>query len=230
MRDTDRSRRIGGDPANPARRVAAVAAVVALTLGTAAGVWGLCANPAATRPSLSPAAPSPQASPDASPPVAGEPLAGPVGDPEEFARQVAAVLFDWDTLRTSPAEIRETLIAWGDPSGVETAGLAGDIGGYLPDQPTWAKLGRYGTTQRLGVDTIRIPLGWEEAKAAAKPGDIPDGAAAYTITGVRRRDGAYQGEPVHAEQPVSFTLFVACAPAWPECHLLRLSQLDNPLR
>jgi hypothetical protein len=29
---------------------------------------------------------------------------------------------------------------------------------------------------------------------------------------------------------VEFTVFVVCAPTYDTCHLLRLSQLDNPLR
>ena len=53
--------------------------------------------------------------------------------------------------------------------------------------------------------------------------------------GARHRAGVWNGEPVTAEQSVSFTVFLACPPPAPQlrtglCHVLRLSQLDNPLR
>ena len=44
------------------------------------------------------------------------------------------------------------------------------------------------------------------------------------------RTGVWNGQPVTSEHPVAFTVFVVCAPTYPTCHLLRLSQLDNPLR
>ena len=71
--------------------------------------------------------------------------------------------------------------------------------------------------------------------AQAAPGQLPRGATAYTITGTRHRAGIWGTEPVEATRPVSFTVFIACAPPAPEfstslCRLLRLSELDNPLR
>ena len=48
--------------------------------------------------------------------------------------------------------------------------------------------------------------------------------------GTRHRDGLWNGEAVTSEHAVSFTVFIVCTPAYPTCHLLRLSQLDNPLR
>ena len=75
----------------------------------------------------------------------------------------------------------------------------------------------------------------------AAPGQIPDGAVAYTITGTRHRTGYWGTDPVTTTHPVAFTVFLTCtpertpapAPADPitaTCLLLRLSQLDNPLR
>ena len=50
-----------------------------------------------------------------------------------------------------------------------------------------------------------------------------------TIEGIRHRSGVWNGDPVSAEQPVAFTIFIAC-PAEDPCYVLRLSQLNNPLR
>ena len=51
-----------------------------------------------------------------------------------------------------------------------------------------------------------------------------------TITGTRHRAGVWKGEVAESSYPVSFTVFVACQPSFDRCHVLRLSQLDNPLR
>ena len=56
------------------------------------------------------------------------------------------------------------------------------------------------------------------------------GTTAVTIEGTRQRAGVWNGQPVASEHPVAFTVFVVCAPTYSTCHLLRLSQLDNPLR
>jgi len=37
-------------------------------------------------------------------------------------------------------------------------------------------------------------------------------------------------QAAESSYPVSFTIFVACQPSFERCHVLRLSQLDNPLR
>ena len=50
------------------------------------------------------------------------------------------------------------------------------------------------------------------------------------IEGTRHRTGTWSGEPVTSAHPVAFTVFVVCAPTYDTCYLLRLSQLDNPLR
>ena len=69
-----------------------------------------------------------------------------------------------------------------------------------------------------------------DAVAQAQPGQIAPGTTAVTIEGTRHRSGVWNGQPVTSEHPVSFTVFVVCPPTYPTCHVLRLSQLDNPLR
>ena len=45
-----------------------------------------------------------------------------------------------------------------------------------------------------------------------------------------QRQRVWNGQPVTSQHEVAFTVFVVCAPTYLTCHLLRLSQLDNPLR
>ena len=73
-------------------------------------------------------------------------------------------------------------------------------------------------------------LGPGEALAQAPEGQLAPGTVAYTIEGTRHRTGTWNGEPVDSAHKVEFTVFVVCAPTYDTCHLLRLSQLDNPLR
>ena len=82
----------------------------------------------------------------------------------------------------------------------------------------------------LTIDQADIPEAWADALAQAQPGQIAPGTTAFTIEGTRHRNGLWNGEPVTSEHAVSFTVFIVCAPAYPTCHLLRLSQIDNPLR
>lgn len=151
-------------------------------------------------------------------------------DGEAFARSVAAALFTWDTgSGFLPLDYTEVILNVADPTGFEQAGLAADIATYLPTQSAWAGLRSYVTTQRLEVAAAFVPGAWTEALAQARPGQLPDGAVAYTIEGIRHRSGVWNGNPVTAEHPVAFTLFLAC-PSGEPCHVLRLSQVNNPLR
>jgi len=123
----------------------------------------------------------------------------------------------------------------GDPSGAEQAGLASDVAAYLPSREAWIELRQYANPQRLVIDRSFVPEAWDQAVEQAQPGQFPAGATAVTIEGTRHRAGVWNGEPVTAEQSVSFTVFLACPPPAPQlrtglCHVLRLSQLDNPLR
>ena len=150
-------------------------------------------------------------------------------DPETFASNVALALFTWDTTSgLMPLDYTATLLDVGDPTGTEQAGLAADIATYLPTREAWAKLRPYATTQSLTIDSIRVPDSWAQAVQQAHPGQLPEGATAYTIHGPRHRDGTWNGKPTSAERDVAFTVFIACPPGR-DCYLLRLSGLDNPL-
>ena len=163
-----------------------------------------------------------------------------IGEPEEFAVAVAEALFTWDTTRGyGPADYAQMLA---DVTAAEEAdAAASDVRAYLPSAEAWAKLRTHQTRQWLTIDTIEIPAVWEDAVAQAAPGQLPDGAVAYTVTGTRHRTGYWGTDLVTTTHDVAFTVFLTCtpernqapAPADPiieTCVLLRLSQLDNPLR
>lgn len=211
----------------PAAALAAVALGLAVLAAVGAGVYGLWLAPEPAAPAGADAAPPMRAPTTAAPaPSFG---AGGTGDPEGFARWAAETLFAWDAATMDPADVTATLVAAADPAGEETAGLAADIAGYLPDAQTWAKLRGMAATQRLDIDAIIVPDKWERAVADAAAGQILPGTVAYTVTGTRRREGVWEDQPAVFDQPVSFTLFVTCAPSFPECHLMRLSKLGEPL-
>ena len=67
--------------------------------------------------------------------------------PEQFARNVATTLFAWDTTTgLLPLDYTSAILAVGDPSGAEQAGLATDVAAYLPSRTAWQDLREYGTT------------------------------------------------------------------------------------
>ncbi len=150
-------------------------------------------------------------------------------DPEEYALAVSVALFDWDTFTLlTPSDHQAVLIEDADPAGIETPGLIADLDNYFPSSQTWRDLSEYRTTQHITVDRIYVPEQWEEAVAAG--GDqIAEGTIAYTIEGTRHREGVWYDETVTSEHRVAFTVFLACEPQYERCHLLRLSELDNPL-
>ncbi|MDR1186973.1 MAG: hypothetical protein LBK95_05890 [Bifidobacteriaceae bacterium] len=205
---------------------AAVFGLAALA-AVAAGVYGLWFAPKPAAPPTGGAAPAASQRPTEPAPAAAG--GGRTGDPERFARWAAETLFAWDAAAMEPSDVAEALIAVGDPTGEETAGLAADIAGYLPDQRTWAKLRGLGARQRLAIDTAEVPDRWEDAAAQARDGQILPGTVAYTVAGARLRDGVWEGRPAVFEEPVAFTVFVTCAPSFPECRLMRLSKLGEPL-
>ena len=129
-----------------------------------------------------------------------------------------------------PLDYTSVILDVGDPSGAEQAGLAADVAAYLPTREAWIELRQYVTVQTLTIDNIYIPEAWETAEAQAQPGQLADGTTAYTIEGTRHRTGVWNDEPVASEHAVSFTVFIVCAPTYETCSLLRLSQLDNPLK
>ena len=235
---------MGRGPVNRRTVIVAALAGVGVIVAVVLGVWGLIGGPSQSRPAARPA-PSVSPVPDPVLPTPGtettvdgsggidadgDGVPVPASDPLVFAQQVAQMLFDWDTTADNLEQRRETLIGLGDPLGVETAGLASDLSGYLPSQAVWASLAQYATHQWIEVETVGVPGGWAEAEAQAAPGQFLPGTTAVTVTGTRHRGGIWEGEPVASAHPVGFTVFAVCAPTWPECHLLRLSTLDNPLR
>ncbi|TRW47422.1 hypothetical protein [Georgenia yuyongxinii] len=211
------------------------AAVVATTVYGSAATHQDTAAPAATpTPSPSPAAAASTApGPTGSGRVAdGEVTTVPATtDPQAFARSAAEAVFAWDTTSgLAPGDYIAQLIEVADPTGVETPGLVADLSGYMPSVAAWEHLRQYATRQWLDVSDVAIPERWGEVVAQAPQGSLAPGTTALTVTGVRHRAGLWDSRPIASEHEVAITAFVVCAPTYPECRLLRLSQLDKPLR
>jgi hypothetical protein len=222
------------DPRIRRRWIAVLAALVAVLVLAGVGVYGLITGPPTSTDTdngvgsgpvvTTSAVPVPTVTPRL-PVVAGS------DDPQTFTRNVATALFGWDTASGfAPLDYTSVLLAVGDPTGAEQAGLASDIASYLPTRQAWVELRQYATTQHLTIDTLFVPDAWDTAVAQAQPGQLAKGTTAYTIEGTRHRAGLWNDEPVASEHAVAFTVFIVCGPAYDTCHLLRLSQLDNPLR
>lgn len=230
------------DPTARRRRtmlIATIAGAIILLLLVGVGVYGLIRGPQTTELADVVATDSPAATHPADTPSGPEPVVT-VGGPEESAAAVAEALFTWDTTRGhGPADYAQMLA---DVTADEEADAAvSDVRAYLPTTEAWAQLRTHQTRQWLTIDTIEIPAVWEDAVAQAAPGQIPDGTIAYTITGTRHRTGYWGTDPITTTHDVAFTVFLTCTPerttappiADPiteTCTLLRLSQLDNPLR
>jgi hypothetical protein len=227
------------DPAADRRRsrrllIAAIAGGIVLLLLVGVGVYGLVRGPAdhiSHSPATGPATSAPTDGATGHRP--GPEKIASTGDPEKFARRVAAGLFAWDTASNSgPADYAQVLIDTGDASELDS--LASDVRSYLPTPEAWAQLKTYQARQWLTIDMAEVPKAWETAVEQAAPGQLPAGATAYTITGTRHRSGTWETVPQDAERPVSFTVVIACPRPAPEfhgtCSLVRLSGLDNPLR
>lgn len=218
--DASRSRR---------RLVVIVTAATLVLVLVGVGVYGLVTGP--RTPDPPPASPSPSA------PVTpgGDPRElAPIpetDDPEEFARSVAEALFAWDTASgLMPLDYTSVLLGVADPTGIEQAGLASDIAGYLPTRESWTELRKYSTTQHLEITGVFVPEAWAQAEEQAQPGQLQPGTTAYTIEGIRHRAGVWNDEPTESAHEVAFTIFLTCPPDGDPCHLLRLSILDQPLR
>ena len=207
--------------------IAVICGGLTLILLMAIGVYGLIRGPEKAshpdRPAVETSAPT------VSPERAGEPRPVLVtSNAEHFARSVARALFNWDTRHEGgPAEWAQVLLDVADAE--EAPALASDVRGYLPSPEMWVRLSAYGTRQRLDVESIAIPKLWSTARDQATAGQLPPGAAALTITGTSHRVGTWNTEVIRTERPVAFTIFVACKEGQP-CVLLRLSQLDRPLK
>lgn len=197
------------------------------------GLYGLVLAPTPSKPTTAadptPAAstvdPEPSNSIDVLPPIRS------TSDAESFARDAASALINWDTATEfDPVDYAQVIVDAGDPSGTETAGLASDVRTYLPTADAWLTLRTYGTRQWLAIDEVFVPASWSDAIDQATPGQILPGTIAYTITGTRHRAGIVGVQAQETSRPIAFTLFIACEPSFDECRLLRLSEVDNPLR
>lgn len=216
--------------ASRSRRLVVIVTAAALVLVlVGVGVYGLVTGPRTSDP-------PPATSSAPSGPVApgGDPRElAPIpetDDPEEFARSVAEALFAWDTASgLMPLDYTSVLLEVADPTGVEQAGLASDIAGYLPTRESWTELRKYSTTQHLEITNVFVPEAWAEAVEQAQPGQLQPGTTAYTIEGIRHRAGVWNDEPTTSAHEVAFTIFLTCLPDGDPCHLLRLSILDQPL-
>lgn len=214
--------------------VIAVAGGLALLLLIGVGVYGLLrgasapTNPATPVPRSVDETPAPNSPGDASPTVV-EQNAGP----EAFARAVAGALFAWDAASGyGPSEYVQVLADVA--ADAEADVLVDDVRAYLPSAQAWTQLRQHQTRQWLTIDDVTIPDSWQIALDQAAPGQIPEGSLAYSITGTRHRAGTWGTTPLETSRPVAFTVFIICprpngANPGP-CELLRLSQLDNPLR
>jgi hypothetical protein len=151
-------------------------------------------------------------------------------DPVAYTRAVATSLFDWDTsLGFLPTDYTAAVLADADPSGEETPGLIADVATYLPTVDQWLELGAMEVRQTIEIDDAYVPESWASAVQQAH-GHLRPGTTAVTVTGTRHRSGVWNGESAESSHPVAFTVFVACEPSFDRCHVLRLSQLDNPLK
>ncbi|GAA1553471.1 hypothetical protein [Brevibacterium picturae] len=218
------------DPRSRHRLIAVLAALVAVLVLAGIGVYGLITGPPTSNGSTGsgPVATRPS---HPAPTTTRLPVVAASDDPETFARNVATALFAWDTASGfMPLDFTSVILTVGDPSGVEQAGLASDIATYLPNRDAWIELRQYATAQHLTIDDAYVPDAWDTAVTQAQPGQLAEGTVAYTVEGTRHREGLWNDETVTSEHPVAFTVFIVCAPTYDTCHLLRLSQLDNPLR
>ncbi len=151
-------------------------------------------------------------------------------EPIAYARAVASALFAWDTTGGYlPADYQAPVLADADPSGEEAPGLITDVTTYFPTIDQWLDLAIMEVTQSLNINSAVVPASWPSIVEQAH-GQLRPGTTAVTITGVRERTGTWNGEHATTSSPVAFTVFVACRPAFDRCHVLRLSELDNPLR
>ena len=218
----------------PRRRRILVAAAAAIALLVAASTYAVLSRDNSSSPVASISKPGmlgpPETAPDLGPTNGALPELAPTAGPESFARLVAHAIFDWDTtVAVPPAAYTSRLVAVADPIGESSPGLVADVATYLPTEGAWSQLRTYATRQWLTVETIVVPNLWSQAEAEAGPDGLLPGTTAYTITGIRHRSGVWEDEPVTSAHGVAFTVFIVCAPSYADCHLLRLSRLDDPL-
>jgi hypothetical protein len=221
------------------RQLALIIGGVLAVLAIAVGGYGLINGPQHTQPSADaadsgdPRVITSMESADPSESAASDPNTNALPhstDPVGYARAVASRLFDWDSSAGYlPVDFQSPVVADADPSGEETPGLITDIASYFPGLDQWLDLATMHVTQTLTIDSAEVPVSWGTIAAQAH-GELRPGTTAVTITGTRKRAGLWNGQPSTTTAPVEFTVFVACRPTFDRCHLLRLSELGNPLR
>ncbi|WP_448071059.1 hypothetical protein [Georgenia yuyongxinii] len=224
--------------AHPQRQVRIVVGAVVVLAMAAAVVYGFLATrsnapgrPASVTATAMAHPPTPVTVTTPTVPAATElaPIAG-TADPVAFATAVARALFDWETTGPHPlADHKGRLLAIADPNGVESPGLVADLGAYLPSAQAWDFLTEYDTRQWIEITDAAVPGQWPAVVAAAGDALAP-GTTAVTVTGVRHRAGLWEGREVTERFDVAFTAVAVCGPTYPQCYLLRLSRLDEPLR
>ena len=231
------------DPSFRRRLVLIVSVGVVLVVLIGVGVYGLAigaSDPAPASSSISadtgagagprPASRRPSPPTTVAPPGDDLPALPQTTDPVVYARAVAAALLAWDTMSSlAPDDHARRVLADADPAGVETPGLAADVANYLPTAEVWQQLRNHATRQSVTIAAAYVPDSWDEIAASPAAGQLRDGIVAVTIEATRHRSGVWLDEPVEADHPVTFTVFVACPPAFDRCHTLRLSQPDTPL-
>lgn len=219
----------------PRRLIIVLAAAAVLTALVGVGLYGLLLAPRSA-PTTASHVPRDTAGPAPAIPVPTDTTPALQGirstaDAEGFARAVAEALFAWDTASNyEPTDYAQVIVDVGDPSGEEAAGLASDVRSYLPTAEAWAQLRTMQTRQWLTIDDAYVPDSWSDALEQATPGQLLPGTIAYTISGTRHRNGISGTDPVESARGATFTVFVTCQPTFDTCQVLRLSQLDNPLR
>jgi hypothetical protein len=220
------------DPDLRRRRLVVAAITVSLLLAAAITYVLLTHNQTAAPPPADPtttAGPELPGNPSEAPDDGTLPGLPPVADPAEFAEVVAHAVFDWDTTALAPrTAYLERIATIADPTGEETPGLISDVDAYLPPETTWIDLREYETRQWIEIGSVEVPTKWAIALQQGSATLAP-GTTAYTITGIRHRDGIWDDKPVASRHDVTFTVFIICAPTYDSCRLLRLSLLDEPL-
>lgn len=214
------------------RRLIVAATTGVLLIAAAITYMVLTHNDATVPPSTDPTTsvePDMTVGPDVGPSDGTLPELPPTADPEEFAKLVAHAIFDWDTTALAPrAAYLDRIATVADPTGESSPGLISDVDAYLPPESTWVDLREYETRQWIEIESVKVPIQWGKALDQAD-GALAPGTTAYTITGIRHRDGVWDAEPVASQHDVAFTVFIVCAPTYNDCRLLRLSLLDEPL-
>ena len=215
------------------RQIALVLAAVLAVATLAVGVYSLVRVPSSSAPASDPRREGAvEVAPEATAPVVSlddRPLPHTT-DPVAYTRAVATSLFAWDTAAGYlPIDYTAAVLADSDPSGEETPGLLDDVATYLPTVEQWLDLGAMNVVQSIDIEEVYVPDSWASAVAQAH-GHLRPGTTALTIIGTRHRSGVWNGESAESSYPVSFTVFVACPPAFDRCRVLRLSQLDNPMK